>query len=395
MKMIQSRNDIIDLLQKYIDVKSNLFINSYYLNAKYAHGIVLGQFLDEDPMTMKTIEKEVPDAILYHEISLNYKLNGKSKLELKEKSTDEFIETNCQFIKDIAFTSRSLDAKQFKTLLYLYYSFENYCIESGNRYNSDVSRLKTLYAGVLNNKDQFFRYGIINITSKRTLFLLKSPPRIYDNLVDITFIVKNVPLCLLRVFSDMKSKGMITDIAVRVANDTYFKGKIDEELLTEEVELGRIFNFADLGGCIISKLYSEHYENCLWIMIDRDNITFEELCEDFTEFNNMIVTQVIHLQYKCIKGVDYITHLDHEYIFYSIDEYEKRINNIYQKGEAQKRMKSFKIDNSMIPFHVKVCVKNENTDGISEKNELFLYYVLDCYFKHKDLLSEYFYGVRG
>lgn len=168
MKMIQSRNDIIDLLQKYIDVKSNLFINSYYLNAKYAHGIVLGQFLDEDPMTMKTIEKEVPDAILYHEISLNYKLNGKSKLELKEKSTDEFIETNCQFIKDIAFTSRSLDAKQFKTLLYLYYSFENYCIESGNRYNSDVSRLKTLYAGVLNNKDQFFRYGIINITSKRT-----------------------------------------------------------------------------------------------------------------------------------------------------------------------------------------------------------------------------------
>lgn len=130
-------------------------------------------------------------------------------------------------------------------------------------------------------------------------------------------------------------------------------------------------------------------------MIDRDNITFEELCEDFTEFNNMIVTQVIHLQYKCIKGVDYITHLDHEYIFYSIDEYEKRINNIYQKGEAQKRMKSFKIDNSMIPFHVKVCVKNENTDGISEKNELFLYYVLDCYFKHKDLLSEYFYGVRG
>ncbi len=399
IKVIRSRNDIIDLLQKYIDVQNDFFTNNYYLNAKYAYGVVLGQFLDEAPMTMKTIEKEVPDAILYHEISLNYKFRGKNELELKEKTIDEFIETDCQFMKDIAFPSKSLDAKQlkqFKTLLYLHYSFENYCIESVNCCNSDISRLKALYVGVLSKKDQLFKYGIVSITDSVT-FLLKNPPRIYDSLVDTTFIIKNVPLCLLKIFSEMKSDGMITDIAVRLVNETYFKGRMDDELLTEEVELGRIFDFTDLdlNECLINKLYSKHYEDCLWIMIDCHNITFEELCEDFYEFNNMIVTQVVHLQYKCIKGVHYITHLDHEYIFYSIDEYEKRINNIHQKGEAQKRIKSFKIDNSMIPFQFKICVKNENTEKLSAKNELFLYYVLDCYFKHKDLLSEYFCSVRG
>ena len=88
IKVIRSRNDIIDLLQKYIDVQNDFFTNNYYLNAKYAYGIVLGQFLDEAPMTMKTIEKEVPDAILYNDISLNYKFRGKNELELKVQRFD-------------------------------------------------------------------------------------------------------------------------------------------------------------------------------------------------------------------------------------------------------------------------------------------------------------------
>ena len=45
----------------------------------------------------------------------------------------------------------------------------------------------------------------------------------------------------------------------------------------------------------------------------------------------------------------YITHLDHEFIFYTVDEYEARINNVHQKGTVRPRMKSFKIDNAKIP----------------------------------------------
>lgn len=104
-----------------------------------------------------------------------------------------------------------------------------------------------------------------------------------------------------------------------------------------------------------------------------------ELCEDFDIYDNMIVTQVIHLQYSLEDGKTYITHLDHEY--------EKRLGDITQKGEAQTRIKYFKIDHSKIPFdsRCKIFRKDEKGNDLPPENEQFLCYVLECYFKHKDL----------
>lgn len=91
----------------------------------------------------------------------------------------------------------------------------------------------------------------------------------------------------------------------------------------------------------------------------------------------------------------FITHLDHEYVFYTIDEYENRMSSATQKGTAKTRMKSFKIDNSRIPFDYRceVLRKDENGNDLPQKDEQFLCYVLESYFKHKDLLKEYFQNI--
>ena len=71
------------------------------------------------------------------------------------------------------------------------------------------------------------------------------------------------------------------------------------------------------------------------------------------------------------------------------------MSNVAQKGTAKTRIKSFKIDNSEIPFNYKCKVlrKDENGNDLPMGYEQFLCYVLECYFKHKDLLKEYFHKV--
>ena len=93
-----------------------------------------------------------------------------------------------------------------------------------------------------------------------------------------------------------------------------------------------------------------HYKEWVWYCTGIVDELLKILCEDFDIYANMIVTQVIHLQYSLECGNTYITHLEYEYIFYSVDEHEKRLGNVAQKGEVQTRLKSFKIDNAKIPF---------------------------------------------
>ena len=69
--------------------------------------------------------------------------------------------------------------------------------------------------------------------------------------------------------------------------------------------------------------------------------------------------------------------MDHEYIFYSLEEYVKRLSDIKQKGNILKRIKTFKIDNSKIPFILE--------DGMN-----VLLFFLNEYFKSEKLLLEYF-----
>ncbi|WP_215901951.1 hypothetical protein, partial [Acinetobacter seifertii] len=58
--------------------------------------------------------------------------------------------------------------------------------------------------------------------------------------------------------------------------------------------------------------------------------------------------------------------------------YQERLSDANIKGH--RKVKTFKIDNSMIPFNIKI------------NGELFLVQVLDSYFKNYDLIHEYFSG---
>ncbi|MBQ3783944.1 MAG: hypothetical protein II838_10965 [Lachnospiraceae bacterium] len=68
------------------------------------------------------------------------------------------------------------------------------------------------------------------------------------------------------------------------------------------------------------------------------------------------------------------------------------MKDVHQKGTARTRMKSFKIDNARIPFDTKIKILRKDENGIDcpPMYEQFLCYVLEMYFKHKELLEEYF-----
>lgn len=416
--MIDSRNEIIELLEKYM-ITQQEYVNQALMpettnwNTKrqvaYINGIVLGKFREDDAETIRVLKEGVTDQALYSEIKINLEYNisliekmeeidiinqmqletyKKQQNELSCDTIDTWISKNCKMIREyVANTPYS----EIRVLLYLYYSFDNYNNQRKHTFCSDLNELEAVYKNLLDKQDQFSKYGILPINDERELLPI-NPPRIYDKIINKTFFTKNVPLDLLKKISDMLTSGIVKDFSVRLFNEPGYNGKLHHQYVAEELERGKRFDFVDLGDYSVSRLYSKEYEDCMWIVIDPPNITFEELCKNFEIYNEMIVTQVIHLQYEKEEDYVYITHLDHEYVFYTIDEYENRMKNATQKGTAKTRMKSFKIDNSKIPFDYRceVMRKDENGNDLTQKDEQFLCYVLECYFVHKDLLKEYF-----
>lgn len=418
--MIKSRNDILFLLNEYINTKHEINYQWFSADAekssaekqtKYRYDIVLGKLQERDISTIQTLKMGVSDVALRDEINQYYAREIKAQKELEHHDIikqrklenlekefqglralpiDEWIKQYDSWIRELKEVD-NLPDHEVKVLLFLYYAFKNYSAIQQSPYSSDINYLTETYKSIFDKQSQFCKYGLVPIDCHRMLLLL-NPPRIYDHAINKTFFTKNIPVHLLKIFSCMMSHGMINSLAVRLLNEPGYEGCMSGTYLMEAVERGKPFDLANLGSYSVSKLYSTQYEDCLWINIDPQNITFEELCSDFDNYEEMIVTQVVHLQYANFDGDIYITHLDHEYIFYSLNEYTKRLDDINQKGTAKQRMKSFKIDNSKIPFtfRCEISRKDENGKDLPVEQEQFLCYVLDCYFKHKDLLSEYF-----
>ena len=57
---------------------------------------------------------------------------------------------------------------------------------------------------------------------------------------------------------------------------------------------------------------------------------------------------------------------------------------------AKKRIKTFKIDKSMIPLNYKCKMYRITNNSQEEITVPFIYFVLNAFFEHKDLLAEYF-----
>lgn len=273
------------------------------------------------------------------------------------------------------------DREHLLVFMYLYLSYDEYCRNESETARDSQPNISRLYESL--------SYGLIPINSERILMSLV-PPRIYDAGLNKTVFIE-LKQRTAEIFTELYELGRIGSMSFRGVDSEIYDGCCEISLLLEEVERGRIFslNINELPKA--TKLYSENFNDTLWIKSEGKDITFEELCDDFDVTGNSVTTQVIHLQYGMTEGGVYvITHIDHEYIYYTEDEYEERIKDFNVKGHGMKRRKTFKLDNANIPFDYPCNILPEGKEPGEEIDVPFIYYILDVYFTHKDLLREYF-----
>lgn len=256
--------------------------------------------------------------------------------------------------------------------LYKDYCFRRSQIENFSPVTREALRAYYSQQGIDLARDdkQFAKYGLLSATSDFTIRNDKDQPTLFDTRFDQHLWI-DVPNDLLAAIEDLRSRGLAGAVAFNVT-------RIDNELpLMEAAQFGATFSFAALELPAVSKFYDDaNLENALWIQADRKSLTFEELCSDLVEWNDFVVTQVVHLELFEKEDRLFIGHIDHEYILYTYEAYCERTVNAKVKGHD--KLKTFKIDGACIPldhtFH----------------NRYFLYLTIDAYLKNKVVLREYF-----
>ena len=368
-------------------------------------GIVSGLFLENNSWLLSLLEQPCNHDELFlllnryrndfldSPLSKNAKKYGvKSYMSPVEEPLEQWIfDNNYALAYPLSGELRQKDDSMFrnepeKILSFVYLNLMHYYFEKDTPIDEfSLDNTDVLYKDQFEKSSIYREWGLLPVDSQRKLFSYDDPVRIYDKSLDKTIFLKiQRPLAML--FGELIKRNYITDIAFRADDFYIYDGENHLSVIMEAVETGRVFSLNVNSLPKLSKLYSEQYEDSLWIIHDGNDLTFEELCEDMHIENNAILTQMIHMQ---IDG-NCITHLDHEYIFYDLDEYEKRLSNYRIKGQAQKRIKTFKIDRSRIPLDFPCNILRMNETGREKIVVPFIYFVLNAYFEHKDLLSEYF-----
>lgn len=273
-----------------------------------------------------------------------------------------------------------------RVLSYVYIYLEYSLKKKNNLYSNEQPDIKELYDKVFNKSSELKKWGLLPVNQVRKLYTNTYPVRIYDSNLNKTLLVQ-ISSPLAKVFKELYEKHYIYNLAIRPKDFPILDGENYVGILQEAVERGSVFFWSLDELPAVTRLYNgEHYEDCLWIKSEGEDITFEELCQDFHEEGEYVVTQMIHLQHS----EKNITHIDHEYIFYNLDEYEERKFNPKIKGEEKKRVKTFKIDHSNIPMDYACKMNDEN----KEIEVPFTFFVLNNFFEHKDLLAEYFKKIK-
>lgn len=327
-------------------------------------------------------QEELPRIRFWLEMYIRNENEEVQKLkDLKEEKLYEFLEKESEVVINIG------DRKTYfyKKILQLFYDdYLRNIVEPKWILNEKNNILKKEYK-YIDEDDQYIKYGLIKLNENRvieknTLSSNSFPQYICDKRLKKYIIIEDISREMLVFLSELLEKKDIEELSLRVNIYTKLKDKHTQVVL-EDKEFGKYFSFGNLKELLPTKLYNMKNDE-LWINIDKKNITFEEILEDFENYGDYIVTQVVHCEYFEENQEFFINHLDHEYIFYTMEEYEERQNNINQKGNGSKRVKTFKIDNSKIPFILK------NGDN-------FLLKILNEYFKSKDLLEEYFQNIKN
>ncbi|HFK7970748.1 TPA: hypothetical protein ACG0J3_002194 [Escherichia coli] len=279
----------------------------------------------------------------------------------------------------------ALNEDEFKTFFFHYkvfdfiFHYNNYMSNKINSLsyasvNDEVYNLYKEHCIDLKSVDkQFDKYQVIEKNKSLELISSKDGSYLIDDRIPGYCLNITIDYDLLKVIEELINSNSIVKISFKVTSIS------TSQVAMEDFDRGGPLELDVKGIPDISSFYSENYQDKLIIKHDSvmKEITFEELRDDFYMINDSVVTQVVHLKYDIHDKEYFINHLDHELIVYSLEEYDDKIKDIKGKGSKGK-IKSFKIDESKIPFFYK-----------SNKG-YFLYQVLDAYFNHKDLLREYF-----
>ena len=271
------------------------------------------------------------------------------------------------------------------SILYIELSYAEYSSKRKLDDEKSQPHIHELYPDIA-GKD-FNKWNLIPVGAFRKLKAL-DPPRIYDSNKNRTLIV-DIPRPLVEILNELQDKNMIEELSVRCKDNGIFSGNITKEIIQAEIEKGRLFSLDESTWQSVTKLYdSKEYENQLWIKKTYSSWTFEELCQDFTIEGESVVTQMVHLEY----ADNLIEHIDYERIYYTPDEYAERISTKRMdiEGTAQPRRKFFKVNKAAIPFDYPCSALIQTKSGYDRINCPFIFFILNCYFQHNDLLNEYF-----
>jgi hypothetical protein len=289
----------------------------------------------------------------------------------------------------------------YLTILYVKFKFD---IAEAGKYNATQKAENKLYKYYksldidLKEADrQFAKYDLLSISSSEQI-ISGLPNRILDKKNNSQFLI-DIPEALLNIFAFLLKSGAIKSISFLVESEVVFQTSqqyfilLGDEQPKPPVFFVDFLNDARDGQALREVVKNTHDQNTFpphvlagrfydtsndsaWYFIDNHDIYFEEIPSAPEVLDDCVVTQLIHIEYFVRNEKILISHIDHEYIFYSYDEYDKRLNDFSQKGSARKRIKTFKIDNSEIPL-------------VAEGDVLVLNTVLEYRFKKPYLFNEF------
>lgn len=262
------------------------------------------------------------------------------------------------------------------TLCFLTDMYDSYLLSLDKFKDGKSTKFEDLYRDderKILNTSNYQRYGLIQCTDD---FVLKegTPPKIYDTKKDTHLLVEFIPNTFFSYLKDLRNANAF-DLALRPNYDICDYGVRDISVLLEGYTRWNDYKSGLDKIPPLTKFFDEQRENdFIVIQSDSIGIVFEEVLEDFDIYSDdTVVTQGVHFKYKDGK----IVHLDHEYFFYSLDDFADKQVNLWKKGAARKRFKTFKIDEANLPY-----------DEDPKKN--IVYKTLHTFFKKHELIDEIF-----
>lgn len=220
------------------------------------------------------------------------------------------------------------------------------------------------------------KYNLLKFSDFHHLYVsYKEGSHIVDSEKQIYFNSNYIPTIIFEIIKDLIDKRHINDISFLITYISVY------DLDLESMEYGRAFNYNLKELPEISSFYDENsMDNKLIVKKQIENsktsLTFETLKSDFMSQDDQVITNLIHLEIETVNNEEFITHLDHEFIFYTLDEYEKKVNKYSNKGS--KKVKTFKIDNSQIPLKYNY-----------KDTPILIYFIMEL-LDNKELITEYF-----